>query len=69
MEATTAAWRVAPSDMARRIKNPIREIVDNTKLDPNPALPVIPLSIGFKPVNSLNRDSHLLFVLYYDMLL
>ena len=46
MDTAPAPWQVPPSDMAKRIKNPIREIVDGTKLEPNPALSVIPLSIG-----------------------
>ena len=48
MSGSKQAWHVPVSDMAKRIKNPIREIVDNTKLEPNPDLPLIPLSIGLR---------------------
>nr|AHM92294.1 tyrosine aminotransferase [Rousettus leschenaultii] len=39
-------WSVRPSDMANRTYNPIRAIVDNMKLEPNPDKPMISLSLG-----------------------
>lgn len=39
-------WSVRPSDMANRTYNPIRAIVDNMKLEPNPDKPTISLSLG-----------------------
>ncbi|XP_066933991.1 tyrosine aminotransferase-like [Clytia hemisphaerica] len=39
-------WVVQSSDMAKRTVNPIRRIVDNMKIEPNPNLSTISLSIG-----------------------
>jgi len=39
-------WQVASSDMARNTHNPIRNIVENLRLEPNPQKPMIALSIG-----------------------
>lgn len=39
-------WMIGASDMARRTVNPIRRIVDNMKIEPNPELEFISLSIG-----------------------
>ncbi|XP_005815563.1 tyrosine aminotransferase [Xiphophorus maculatus] len=39
-------WEVKPSEMSRNTLNPIRAIVDGMKLIPNPAKPMISLSIG-----------------------
>ncbi|XP_065676307.1 tyrosine aminotransferase-like [Hydra vulgaris] len=39
-------WNVVPSAMSLRTVNPIRRIIDRMKLEPNPELPLISLSIG-----------------------
>eukprot|EP00128_Syssomonas_multiformis_P010920 Colp12_sorted_trinity150504_noHs@9751 len=39
-------WKVTPSRCAQRTVNPIRQIVDQMKLTPNPEKPMISLSIG-----------------------
>ncbi|XP_058501106.1 tyrosine aminotransferase [Solea solea] len=39
-------WEVKPSEMANNTLNPIRSIVDEMKLTPNPDKPMIALSIG-----------------------
>ncbi|EDL92523.1 tyrosine aminotransferase, isoform CRA_d [Rattus norvegicus] len=41
-----ARWDVRPSDMSNKTFNPIRAIVDNMKVQPNPNKTVISLSIG-----------------------
>lgn len=41
-----ARWSVRPSDMANNTFNPIRTIVDNMKVKPNPDKTMIALSIG-----------------------
>jgi len=39
-------WKVKASVVSQRISNPIRAIVDNMKVKPNPELPMVSLSIG-----------------------
>ncbi|XP_076686619.1 tyrosine aminotransferase isoform X3 [Andrena cerasifolii] len=39
-------WNVRASDIARRTHNPIRSIVENLVVEPNPTKPMISLSIG-----------------------
>nr|CAD7401931.1 unnamed protein product [Timema poppensis] len=39
-------WNVPASEIARNTNNPIRNIVENLRLDPNPDKPLIALSIG-----------------------
>ncbi|CAH0388834.1 unnamed protein product [Bemisia tabaci] len=39
-------WSVKPSLIARSTFNPIRDIVDNLKIEPNPSKEFIPLSLG-----------------------
>ena len=51
------SWDVPLSDMAGRIRNPIRLIVDSKSLEPNPDMPVIPLSIGLRPEHVELLDS------------
>lgn len=47
-----ARWDVRPSDMSNKTFNPIRAIVDNMKVQPNPNKTVISLSIGeFGPLD------------------
>lgn len=47
-----ARWNVRPSDMSNNTFNPIRAIVDNMKVKPNPNKTVISLSIGeFGPLD------------------
>jgi hypothetical protein len=47
-----ARWNVRPSDMSNKTFNPIRAIVDNMKVKPNPNKTVISLSIGeFGPLD------------------
>lgn len=41
-----ARWSVRPSDMSNKTFNPIRTIVDNMKVKPNPDKTMIALSIG-----------------------
>lgn len=45
-ENGSRGWKVPASKAAKRTLNPIRKIVDTMKLEPNPELPMIPLSIG-----------------------
>lgn len=40
------AWRVNASASSKRVDNPIREIVDQMRLEPNPAKPTISLALG-----------------------
>lgn len=44
--ASVGGWDVQPSLCAQRTTNPIRKIVDQMKIDPNPTLQPISLSIG-----------------------
>ncbi|PNI31860.1 TAT isoform 4 [Pan troglodytes] len=46
MKGRKARWSVRPSDMAKKTFNPIRAIVDNMKVKPNPNKTMISLSIG-----------------------
>ncbi|GAB1293645.1 Tyrosine aminotransferase [Apodemus speciosus] len=46
MKGRKARWTVRPSDMSNKTFNPIRAIVDNMKVKPNPNKTVISLSIG-----------------------
>ncbi|KAL6073802.1 hypothetical protein STEG23_033654, partial [Scotinomys teguina] len=46
MKGRKARWNVRPSDMSNNTFNPIRAIVDNMKVKPNPNKTVISLSIG-----------------------
>jgi hypothetical protein len=41
-----SGWSVAPSATARRVFNPIRDIVDNMRVQPHPDKPMINLSLG-----------------------
>ena len=44
------SWDVRSSDMAKNTLNPIRKLVDEMKLTPNPNKEMIALSIGEYPV-------------------
>ena len=44
--AVRDTWVVEPTRMAKNTLNPIRKIVDEMKLTPNPAKEMIALSIG-----------------------
>lgn len=46
-------WKVQPSEFAMKITNPIRAIVENLNVQPNPNKAFIPLSVG-KKNNKLN---------------
>uniref|UniRef100_A0A8C4LZL9 Tyrosine aminotransferase n=1 Tax=Equus asinus TaxID=9793 RepID=A0A8C4LZL9_EQUAS len=46
MKGRKARWSVRPSDMSNKTFNPIRAIVDNMKVKPNPNKTMIALSIG-----------------------
>lgn len=46
MKGRNTRWSVRPSDMANKTFNPIRAIVDNMKVKPNPNKTMISLSIG-----------------------
>jgi tyrosine aminotransferase len=39
-------WQVVSSNAARNTHNPIRSIIENLRLEPNPEKPMIALSIG-----------------------
>jgi tyrosine aminotransferase len=39
-------WQVISSNTAQNTHNPIRDIVENLRLEPNPEKPMIALSIG-----------------------
>jgi hypothetical protein len=41
-----SAWKVPSSIVAKRTINPIREVVDRSKVKPNPSKPVISLALG-----------------------
>ncbi len=43
---TRETWHVPASEMAKNTLNPIRKIVDEMKLTPNPEKEMIALSIG-----------------------
>lgn len=61
MKGRKARWNVRPSDMSNNTFNPIRAIVDNMKVKPNPNKTVISLSIGeFGPLDGgLALPTHL----------
>lgn len=61
MKGRRARWNVKPSDMSNKTFNPIRAIVDNMKVKPNPNKTVISLSIGkFGPLGEgLALPTHL----------
>lgn len=40
------SWNVRASSLARNTHNPIREIIEDLKLKPNPEKSYIPLSVG-----------------------
>ncbi|XP_019835570.2 tyrosine aminotransferase isoform X1 [Bos indicus] len=46
VKSRKARWSVRPSDMSNKTFNPIRAIVDNMKVKPNPNKTMIALSIG-----------------------
>ena len=46
MKGRKARWSVRPSDMSNKTFNPIRAIVDSSKVKPNPNKATIALSIG-----------------------
>ncbi|XP_007906137.1 tyrosine aminotransferase [Callorhinchus milii] len=46
LRAKRTKWNVRASEMSKRTFNPIRAIVDNMKIQPNPNKPLIALSIG-----------------------
>ena len=52
--ATGKTWKVEASFIAKRTNNPIRSIVENINMEPNPEKCVIALSIG--------EISHFLFL-------
>jgi hypothetical protein len=57
-------WKAVPmSSLASQVRNPIRELVDIRKPKPNPALSVIPLSIG---LCILSRISHTTSIRRFD---
>ena len=56
MKGRKARWSVRPSDMAKKTFNPIRAIVDNMKVKPNPNKTMISLSIG--ELGTLLRGCH-----------
>jgi tyrosine aminotransferase len=57
-------WRVALSHTARNTNNPIRNIVENLRLEPNPQKPMIALSIGeFMEQNLCSLLKHIQFVM------
>ena len=39
-------WNLQPSEMAKNVVNPIRQIVDGMKITPNPDKELIRLTIG-----------------------
>ena len=45
-KVTRETWSIPCSTMAKKTVNPIRQIVDEMKLEPNPEKEMIPLSIG-----------------------
>jgi hypothetical protein len=48
-------WNVPASRVARDTHNPIRAIVENLNLSPNPDKPMIALSIGESPISKARR--------------
>ena len=55
VKSRKARWSVRPSDMSNRTFNPIRAIVDNMKVKPNPNKTMIALSIG--ELSTLNQEA------------
>lgn len=49
-------WTVGPSVVAKRVFNPIRNIVDNMKIVPHPDKKMIALSIGKKVRSGVLED-------------
>lgn len=54
VKSRKARWSVRPSDMSNKTFNPIRAIVDNMKVKPNPNKTMIALSIG--ELSTLNQE-------------
>lgn len=46
MKTSRGKWDIRASDIARRTHNPIRSIVENIVVEPNPNKELIALSIG-----------------------
>lgn len=55
VKSRKARWSVRPSDMSSKTFNPIRAIVDNMKVKPNPNKTMIALSIG--ELSTLNQEA------------
>lgn len=45
-ERVERGWNVRPSDFALNTTNPIRAIIENLDIEPNPEKQFIPLSVG-----------------------
>lgn len=39
-------WHIEISDFAKNTSNPVRKLIEQMKIEPNPQLPMIALSIG-----------------------
>jgi hypothetical protein len=46
LEASRAVWNVNASEFAKHTSNPVRKLIEQMKIEPNPELPMIALSIG-----------------------
>lgn len=55
VKSRKARWSVRPSEMSNKTFNPIRAIVDNMKVKPNPNKTMIALSIG--ELSTLNQEA------------
>lgn len=65
-------WSVRASDIARRTYNPIRSIVENIVVEPNPNKQMIALSIGesargHRPMRVSRRENAC--ALFYELIL
>lgn len=62
-------WNVRVSDIAKRTHNPIRSIVENIVVEPNPNKPMIALSIGKLTCNNLVMNYVKIFALLFELFL
>ena len=53
-------WNVSLSTFAKKTFNPIRNIVENLKIEPHPDKPMIALSIGMYDFQPIFRLSYII---------
>jgi hypothetical protein len=60
-------WEVVPSNIAQRTHNPVRNIVENLRLEPNPEKSMIALSIGKFPDHDFGFRADACTCMYVNM--